>query len=113
MILDSGICTVYRSVNTAPPGGKPSFEETPVFQSWFGDLNFETAQARPTEGREEIRTDRRIRINQLRTIANRDRVDLGMWGQQATSYRVTRAYHGTDDESGQPITDLNLEVYAP
>ena len=32
---------------------------------------------------------------------------------EALTYEVTRAYHGSDDESGELITDLNLGVYTP
>ena len=113
MILDSGICTVYHMVNRAQPGGKPDYADEPVWQGWYGELSFETAPARPTPDREEVRVDARVRIHQRRGIANHDRVDLHRLGERATAYRVTRAWHGTDDDSGEPITDLSLEVIAP
>ncbi len=113
MILDSGVCTVYLQFNTSEPGSKPGMADQPFCRGWYGELAFETAPSHPTDAREELRTDRRVRILQLRCIANRDRVDLGPFGGPVRSYRVTRAYHGTDDDSGEPITDLTLEVYTP
>ena len=55
----------------------------------------------------------RIRILQDRTITNKDVVVLqethtiepGM-----ERLEVVRAYHGHDDENGQPITDLTLKA---
>lgn len=113
MILDTGICTVYHTVDTAGPGEKPNLVDAPLFQSWYGELSFETAPARPTPDREEIRTDARIRILQCRRVTNHDCVDLTDAEGSTTRYRVTRAFHGTDAESGELITDLNLEVIAP
>ena len=112
MLLDKGIATVYRKTNTAAPGGKPVWQNTQIHKGWYGELSFETAPARPTEAREEVRTDARIRILQNRAINNHDRVTLES-AEGATAYEVTRAYHGTDDESGELITDLSLEVVAP
>lgn len=113
MILDTGLCTVYRTEDTAAPGAKPQDTEVAFHWSWYGELAFETAPARPTEPREEVRTDARIRILQHRGINNQCRVELTDAEGLRTSYRVTRAYHGVDAESGEQITDLNLEVYCP
>lgn len=113
MILDKGICTIYRKVNVAGPGEKPRFTDDAYWWSWYGELSFETAPARPTDAREEVRTDARIRILQNREINNHDRVELKRADGEMLAYEVTRAYHGRDDESGELITDLNLEVYEP
>ena len=113
MILDKGVCTIYRKKNTAAPGEKPRYADTPYWASWYGELDFETNQARPTEAREEVRTDARVRILQNRKINNHDRVKLEPLDADALVYEVTRAYHGRDDESGELITDLSLEVYTP
>ena len=113
MLLDSGICTIYHKRNNAPPGGKPTFENEAYFWGWYGELSFETTPARPTEPREEVRTDARIRVLQNRQITNHDRVELTDAQGIATAYEVTRAYHGVDNESGELITDLSLEVIAP
>lgn len=113
MILDDGICTVYHKRNTALTGAKPVFTGQAFWWSWYGILSFETAPARPTPNREEVRTDLRVRILQNRGIANHDRVELQDEEGFLTAYEVVRAYHGTDEESGERITDLSLEVVTP
>lgn len=111
MILDTGICTINRKKNTAAAGFLPVFEDVLIYRGWYGELEFATAPAWPTDGREEIQTDARIRILQNRQVGNHDRVILEPAdGSSAPVYEVTRAYHGTDDESGEPITDLTLAV---
>lgn len=113
MILDTGICRLYHKANTAGPAEKPAFSDVEFWRSWYGELSCETAKAWPTDNREEVRTDARVRILQNRQINNHDRVTLTPFGGQTLTYEVTRAYHGTDDESGELITDLNLEVVRP
>ena len=113
MNLDKGICTVYRTANTAAPGAKPVLTETAFFESWYGELNFETSAARPTDTRKEIRTDARIRILQNREIREHDRVALSVYSQDPERYEIERAYHGRDDESGELITDLTLKKVTP
>lgn len=113
MILDKGICTVYRKTNTAGAGHMPVFEDRAIYQSWYAELSFGTREARPTDGREETWHDAKVRILQFRGVNNHDRVELKETGGGVTVYEVTRAYHGVDDDSGEPITDLTLEVYKP
>lgn len=113
MILDSGICYVYRKTNTGNYGSMPVYTDTLIHSGWYGILNYETAPARPTESREEVRTDARVRILQNRGINNHDRVELRPTGGTTSRYEVTRAYHGVDDDSGELITDLTLEVIDP
>lgn len=114
MILDSGICTVHQKVNIAPPGAMPIFSDREIHCSSYGELAFETAPARPTEHREEIQTDARIRILQNRRINNHDRVTLQAFtGDELGTFEVTRAYHGSDPDSGELITDLNLQRIEP
>lgn len=113
MILDSGICTVFEMVDKADPGGMPDLHPQEKTMAWFGYLDFATAEAWPTEGREETEVTTRIRILQDRTITNKDVVVLeethtiedGM-----DRLEVIRAYHGHDDDSGDPITDLTLRA---
>ena len=113
MILDRGTCTVYRKESTTEPGGKPKSELVPIHESYYGELSFETAPFRPTEKREETRTAARVRILQNRKIRNQDVAELtpfdGTEGK-TEKYRITRAWHGDDSDSGQPISDLTLEV---
>lgn len=108
MILDSGIATFYHRENRAENGKKPVFDHVQYYQGYYGELAFETNPAYPTDSREEVRTDARIRVLQNRTITNEDAVLLEPVNGVETFYRVTRCYHGTDDESGELITDINL-----
>ena len=120
MNLDTGILTVFRVENgNRMTGGKPVRTYAPIYRSWYGELNFETSPSRPTEGREELRIDARVRVHQYRMIRQHDVVVLRALDEMAdreetdTVYRIARAYHGTDPESGFPITDLSLEEYQP
>lgn len=113
MILDDGICTVYRKVNTAEAGGMPVFQDQAYHRSWYGVLSFETAPVRPTDKREEIQTDARVRILQNRHIANHHRVTLQNREGTVEHYEVERAYHGIDPDNGEMITDLNLKAVNP
>lgn len=111
MILDRGPAIVSRKTNTAQLGAMPVWQDVPFFESWYGELSFETSPARPTGVREETRADARIRVIQDRRINNHDRVKLS--ADDDTVYEVARAFHGTDAESGELITDLTLVVVSP
>lgn len=113
MILDKGICTVYHKTNTAGPGAMPVYSDVQIHQGWYGELSFETSPARPTEWREEVQTDARVRILQNRAITNHDRVELSPVGGSTLVYEVTRAYHGWDEDSAELITDLTLREVSP
>ena len=120
MILDKGICSLFRGVSQELSGEMPRRTLQRYFRSWYGELDFETSPARPTEGREERLTDARIRILQNRDIRQGDVAVLADTAdaEQAAAdglpvYRITRAWHGKDDGSPTEITDLTLEVYEP
>lgn len=118
MQLDRGICTVLHKTPTHEPGYMPGFSYTILHKGWYGELSFETAPVYPTQNREEIHVDKRIRILQCQTINNHDTVVLADVAADAdlsglTVYEVTRAYHGWDEESAELITDLSLEVIRP
>ena len=119
MILDSGVCTVFRAQDTALAGDMPTMAYTVLFQSWYGALSFETTPASPTEDRIELETDARVRVLQCRDIRQHDRVILRMlsaWNKKTDAdrvYTVERAYHGTDDDGPTPITDLTLREVRP
>lgn len=113
MILDRGLCRIYRQRSTTTPGGKPKSEDELIHESYYGELSFETSPARPTEMRSETQTAARIRILQNRAIQKRDVAELIPFDGNETKtekYRITRAWHGADDESGEMISDLTLEV---
>lgn len=111
MILDSGICTVFRREDTAEPGGMPEYKYAVLTQAWFGMLAFETAPRTQGGSRENTEISARIRIQQNLRISNHNVVVLRQTAtlpEDCPRYDVTRAYHGTDDDNGQPITDLTL-----
>lgn len=107
MILDKGICTVYTAANGAPAGNKPIDQLTTKYESWYGELDFGSDPAYVTEFREDVETSARIRIHQNRSITTRDAVKLSI-DAAGIVYEITRVYHGTDDENGQQISDINL-----
>lgn len=119
MILDTGVCSVFRRGDVSEPGGMPTYGYTHLFSGWYGELSYETAPAWQTEGRKDQKADGRIRILQHREIAQDDVVIMAectSWDERpagATAYRITRAWHGTDDDGPMPISDLTLEVVTP
>ncbi len=119
MILDRGICSVFRKTDVSGPGEKPAFAHTLIYQSWYGELAFETSPARPTENRRELRTDARIRVLQNRGLKQNDVVvlrDLTDYGQLQSAdlvYQINRAYHGMDDDGPTLVTDLSLTEVRP
>lgn len=128
MILDTGICTIFRktdTTNTAAttqpdmPGNMPKIGYTLIGCGWYRELSFETSPEWTTEGRREQKADGRIRILQNRSIQQNDIVvpeQLSTFaGRSADApvYRIIRAYHGQDDDSPALISDLTLEVVKP
>lgn len=79
---------------------------------WYGELNFETSPIYATQNQEDVNVSNRIRIAQDRNVSNQDIVVLSGTNPPADTnnqHQITRAFHGVDDENGQPITDLTLE----
>ena len=106
MILDKGICTIYRTENGAPVGNKPIDTLIQRYESWYGELDFGTAPRYVTEFREDVETTARVRILQDWSITTRDMATLS--AAPDVRFEITRAYHAKDDESGELITDLDL-----
>ena len=112
MILDDGICTVYAQVETSDAGEMPVYTDGPVrTASYYKELSFETSPSRPTEKREETQTAARARILQCTGIKEGDIAELEPFGngREKMRFRIRRAYHGLDEQSGDAITDLTLE----
>ena len=103
MILDSGICIIYTVTNATAAGGKPTQNRTEKFRSWYAELDFSSDPTWATDYREDVEASARIRIHQNRTITPRDVATIG-----SIDYEIVRAFHGTDDDNSQPITDLTL-----
>lgn len=115
MILDKGICSVFRRTDVAAPGAMPVYQYTRLYVGWYAELDFVTVPATPTENRTEVQTDARIRVLQNRDIRNHDLVVLDDANSidGKTVYEITRAFHGHDDENGELITDLSLREVEP
>ena len=113
MILDSGVCTVFKKANVAGFGEKPRFVNQPFYMSWYKELSFATSAADPTGRREEVEADARVRVLQNRQITNHDCVSLAPSSGESRQFEVVRAYHGQDDDSGELITDLTLRLLTP
>lgn len=119
MILDTGICTLFRRTDTAAPGGRPVYGYTRLGASWYKELAFETSPAWETEGRKSQRADARVRILQDRSLRQHDVAVLRdaetVEGLPAGTpvYEITRIYHGQDDDGPTLISDLTLEVVTP
>lgn len=119
MILDKGICSIFHRADGSTAGSMPSYTYTHLFSGWYGELNYETSPVWQTEGRKDQKVDARIRILQCRSIAENDVVvfsEFYSWKDKpagALAYKVVRAWHGMDDESPTPISDLTLEVVTP
>ena len=117
MILDRGFCTIYRVDNVATGGAMPVLSLVEMrHQSWYGELNFETSPLRTSATQEDVEVSARVRVVQNRAISNQDVAVLSNElppPANATQFEILRAYHGVDEENGQPITDLTLrEVQA-
>jgi hypothetical protein len=109
MILDKGICSIFAVTKSAPAGGKPVDTLTLKYQSWYGELDFSSEPSYETDYREDVEVSARIRIHQNREVTTRDALYFSSASTPTgIRYEIVRAYHGTDDESGIPITDLSL-----
>lgn len=116
MILDKGICTMFRKTDVSTPGGKPTYTYTLIHKSWYGETSFATVRYAPTESRTEIQTDAKIRVYENRQLQNHDMVvlaDVTAVPANGTIYEISRIYHGADDDSGVPISDLSLVEVRP
>ena len=119
MILDTGICSIFHRTDGSSSGDMPTYTYTHLFSGWYKELSYETAPVWQTEGRKDQKADGRIRILQCRGVKQDDVIvlaDFSAWKDKpagATVYKVIRAWHGTDDDSPDLISDLTLEVVTP
>lgn len=111
MNLDKGFCTIYAKTNSAAPGKMPvSTPGSIKHQSWYGELNFETVPYQQAKQR-DVEISARVRVLQNRAISTLDIAVLSLVLPPAAGsvqYEIVRAFHGVDDDSGEPITDLSL-----
>lgn len=116
MILDDGICTVFRKINVAEKGNMPKYRYDRLCAHWYKELEYANVERWPTQGREETQTDARLRVLQDRRITNHDVIVMAntqSLDDVLKAYEVTRAYHGKDEDSGELITDLTLRRVRP
>lgn len=115
MILDDGICSVFAKEDVSAQGFMPSYAHRLRHQGWYKLLSFESSPVNPTEFREERETAAKIRILQCRTLRENDVVQLAnvtALDETISRFRISRLYHGTDDDTATPITDVTLEEVA-
>lgn len=116
MLLDQGICKIYTQTDVSGAGKKPKYERTVKATSYYGRLSFETSPQWPTEHREETKIAERVRILQCRGIRKGDiaeLIDFSDETQTPQTFKIGRAFHGIDDDNGEEISDLTLEVMEP
>lgn len=104
MILDQGTCKIYKITNTAGAGEMPNENKVKIAERWFGDLDFSSAPTQYTESLEQIEVSRKIRVLRVDEIVMKKTiVEIG-----TEAYMVDRVYNGTDEESGERISDISL-----
>ncbi|HIX16961.1 MAG TPA: hypothetical protein H9860_01470 [Candidatus Gemmiger faecavium] len=110
MLLDSGIATIWRAVNTAKAGEMPVPKWTRCFfRSCYGDKTV-GIQRFWTAHSHNDRADLLIEIQRNAGISTADRCQLMPVMDEATAgyYKIIQVQHLLD-EDGQPVTDLTLE----
>lgn len=97
MILDAGICQIYRVDKQRGPDG-PADGLMPLYDDWYGILRSESGA-----GSEPGDVVIRIRIHDCDATANDILYAAGQY------WTITRSFHGIDDDTAMPIADLTLE----
>ena len=104
MILDSGICKIYKINDISETGEMPKKNLILESKSWYGELDFSSSPIQHTDVSEMIEISQRIRIIQNRMIMkNKTIVIIG-----ADQFNVERIFHGKDEETGELISDISL-----
>jgi len=111
MILDKGICTLYKVSNSAAAGAMPVQSLTKIADHWFADLEFEAAMFMDTDNSEQILVEKKIRILQNLNVLKGTVIKI-----DSDYYKVVRVYHGKDElifygrsqGSGELISDISL-----
>jgi len=96
MILDAGICTIYR-VRPGRGEASPVAGLEPSYVNWYGLLRYESGS-----GAETGDITQKIRIHD----ADVAEFDIAVIAEKP--WRITRVYHGVDDDNHQPIADVTL-----
>ncbi len=106
MMIDTGLCSIYKIEDTSEAGGMPvlTAKLPALAEVWYGELGFESNPVFETELQESVEISARIRILQDKRVNRQTLLDLA----DGKRYKVERAYHGYDEDSKELITDLNL-----
>lgn len=96
MILDAGICMIFRVNGSGRGIDSPTAGMPVVYRNWFGLLHCESKAGGISSCK--------IRVHD----ADIQEFDIAAFGGK--NWIVTRAYHGYDDDNGQPIADLTLDT---
>lgn len=102
MLLDAGICIIYRSENAAPSGDMPKEAWAERSQHWYGELTVGVTRYRAAL-KDNERADLLLRIWRDRDIRTTDRCMV-----DGALYKINQVQHRTD-EDGLLVTDLELE----
>lgn len=110
MLLDSGVATIWRGVNTAPPGELPKTKyNQEYFKSYYGDKTV-GIQRYWTAKAHDDRADLLIEISRNAGISTADRCQIEpVFDEAAAGYYKILQVQQLLNEDGQPITDLTLE----
>ncbi len=113
MILDSGICKIYKMTDTSAAGDMPNETLVQIAECWFGDLSFGSSPVQHTDSLEQVEIARKIRILQNKAVIKKAVVVIG-----SDQYNVERVFHGIEsrrangryieENSGELISDLSL-----
>lgn len=96
MILDAGICSIYR-VRPGRGEASPVAGLEPIYINWYGLLRHEAGS-----GAETGDITQKIRIHD----ADIAEFDIAVVGDMP--WRITRVYHGVDDDNHQQIADVTI-----
>lgn len=113
MILDRGVCSVFARHNMAEPGFMPQWRYTRKTAGWYGVRSFSSIPSYIQKVKETTTIALSIRMLQDLSITNLDTVvlmDTDTVPAAVPRYQVVRVFHGVDDETGVPISDIDLEV---
>lgn len=95
-MFDAGLAAIHRVSGIERTAASPVAGLPVIYRNWCGKLGHESGNA----GSRVLR----IRIHDA-DVQEHDIADF-----DGRHWIVTRVYHGTDDDTGQPIADLTMET---
>lgn len=110
MILDAGIATVLRRENISGTGDMPKKQEKEVYRSFYGERTVGISRfysARQTNDRVDLLI-RMILPADPRVKIHAD--DVCVLSKDGMRYRIVQVQYLRDDDAGQDVCDLSLEL---